>query len=152
MIVLCALIVLFAIFFFGRKHAGPAYLAVIAGLAVYQLFGPNLVNIVTSIAPSAHATTVEQILYLILIIFFPLLLYFRSDRGGLHGLLRLLEAGIFAILVTALISDPLASLFGFDAMAREIANFVADIQGYVVLVGIAAAYIDILFYRKPHPD
>jgi hypothetical protein len=150
MIVISALVILFAIFFLVRKHAGPAHLAVIAGLSVYGLFGPQFTSFIAHVAPSVSIDTVDQALYLALVLFSPLILYFRSEHGGLSGLLRFVEAGIFALLLTALISEPLSQFFEFDVIAREIATAIAGVEGYVVLAGIAAAYLDILLYHKSY--
>jgi hypothetical protein len=150
MIVICALIIFFAIFFLVRKHAGPAHLAMIAGLSVFTLFHTQFADLLHRLIPTAPIETLEQALYLLLIVFFPLLLYFRSARGGLSGLLRLVEAAIFAILLTALISDPLSRFFEFDVIARQIADFIASIEGYIVLAGIVSAYLDILLYHKAY--
>lgn len=148
MIVGSVLVVLFALFLFVKKHAGPALLAIIAGLSVYALFGPWFVETIVHFFPNASAVITEQALYFALVAVFPLLLYFRSGRGGMGGLLRLIQAAVFAIILTALMSDLLASFFAFDVIARDIANFIADIQGIVVLVGVIFAYVDILFYRN----
>jgi hypothetical protein len=150
MIVICAFVIFFALFFLVRKHAGPAHLAMIAGLSVNTLFGPQLLDLVAHFFPEAHLATVAQAVYLTLILFFPLLLYLRSARGGLSGLLRLIESAIFAALLTALISDSLAQFFEFDVIARQIADFIKSIEGYIVLAGIVSAYLDILLYHKSY--
>ena len=151
MIVFCTLIILFALFFFVRKHIGPAHLAVIAGVSVYSLIAPPIVSLATSVL-NATPGTVQNIVYLILVFFFPLILYLRSDRGGLKGLWRILHAAIFALLMTALLTDFLAGFFEFDVIARDLANIVDRIRPYILLAGIAAAYFDILLYRKPKLD
>ena len=66
------------------------------------------------------------------------------------GLLRLIEAGIFALLMTSLLAEPLAYFFQFDGLSHQIADFVRSIEGYIVLAGVATAYIDILFIRNRH--
>jgi len=150
MIVIVALILFFFLFFLVRRHVGPAALAVIAGVAVFQLFGSDFISFISSIAPNIDIGIVSNIIYLTLILLFPLILYFRSDHGGFRGIMRIVEAAIFAILITALISDVLASFFSFDSIARDLAHMTnAYAQGYILLAGVIFAYIDILMYHKP---
>lgn len=150
MILAVCLALLALVFFAVRKVAGPALLAVIAGVAVYQMFGVDLANQIVTWIPAWDIWWVEKIVYLVLVLVFPLLLYLRSPRGGRGGILRIAEAGVFAILLTALISGPLSAIFGFDTMAMDISNWIAGIQGYIVMAGIIFAYIDILFYRAEY--
>jgi len=149
MIVGSVLVILFALFFFVRKNAGPTFLAIIAGLSVYSLFHQMFTDFIVSIFPAAPANLVNQCLYIAFILIFPLILYFRSSRGNIAGLFRLINAGVLAILLTSLLSDSLATYFAFDVIARDIADFVEKAKGIVVLVGVIFAYIEILFYRKP---
>jgi hypothetical protein len=74
-------------------------------------------------------------------------LYFRAGKGGLFGVIRFVEAAIFALLLTMLISDSLASIFSFDTLARELANWIQGIQGYLMVAGVIFAYVDTFLYR-----
>jgi hypothetical protein len=151
MIVIATLIIFFGLFWFVRKHTGPAHLAVIAGLSVYSLLGPQILDLVGHTFADAPIDIIRECLYLALIVFFPLVLYFRSERGGLRGLLRLVDAAIFATLITTLISGVLARFFTFDVWANQIADAISGVEGIIIAVGIVAAYLDILLYRK-HDD
>lgn len=150
MILAVCLALLGLVFFAVRKVAGPALLAVIAGVAVYQMFGVEFSAQIVTWIPSFDLWWVEKIVYLVLVLVFPLLLYLRSPRGGRGGILRIAEAGVFAILLTALISGQLAAIFGFDTMAMDISGWIAGIKGYIVMAGIIFAYVDILFYRAEY--
>lgn len=150
MVIIAALIALFALFFLVKKHAGPAHLAVIAGLSVYEMFGKNLADWLNTMFPAAPLDLLEIIIYLALVAGFPLLLYLRSPRGGLGGIIHILDAAIFAIVLTALIAPALAHFFTFDSLATNISDIISAYEGWVVLAGIVTAYLDILIY-KGHP-
>lgn len=149
MIIIVTLALLLLIFFCIRKHPGAALLAMIAGLATYEIFGINFAAQIHGLVPSWDLAVIERIIYLAFILAFPLLLYFRSDRGGFRGLFRLFESAVFAIILTALIAEPLSEIFAFDSLSRDIANWVITVKGYVIVSGIIGAYLDILLY---HPD
>jgi hypothetical protein len=149
MVIAVTLAVFLLIFFFVKKHSGPAHLAMIAGLAVYELFGRDLENILGNIS-GAPLEIIDRCLYIALILVFPLILYFRSDHGGLSGFWRFAESAIFALLLTALLAEPLAEIFAFDNWSHELANFIVGIEGWVVLIGVIAAYLDILVYHSSY--
>lgn len=145
---LITLIALTLIFFIIRKHTGPAHLAMIAGLSVYELFATDATDWLVRTMPELNPDFVSAVLYIALVAACPLILYFRSNKGGLTGLLRLLEALLFAGLMTALISAELAHFVSFDVLSQQIANFLKEIEGTIVLVGVATAYLDILCFHR----
>ena len=147
MTIIIALVALTLIFFAIRKHTGPAHLAMIAGLSVYEMFGIGFAETLQGIFSAAPLALLDNIIYLALVLVFPLLLYFHSSHGGLTGILRLAEAVIFAALMVALISTPLAYFFPFDSLSVHIASFVHHIEGTIVVIGIITAYLDILFFK-----
>jgi hypothetical protein len=149
MVIIITLAFLLLVFFCVKKHTGPAHLAMIAGLSVYELFGRQFAESVHNLAEGSDLHLIEVIIYVALILIFPLLLYFRSARGGLHGLLRLAEAVIFAALLTSLLAASLAEFLPFDTLARDLAAFIKDIEGYIIIIGILSAYLDILLYHSP---
>lgn len=148
MVIIATLVILFLIFFLLKHHAGPAHLAMIAGLSVYNMFGVQFADWLHQNIQNVPPDLIKTILYLALITVFPLLMYLRSRRGGLGGILRIAEAAIFAVIMTALLAAPLAKYLPFDTLSGQIATFIANIEGPLVLVGIISAYIDILFYRS----
>ncbi|MDR3297962.1 MAG: hypothetical protein LBT19_01110 [Candidatus Nomurabacteria bacterium] len=150
MILAVCLALLALVFFVVRKNVGPALLAVIAGVAVYQMFGVALAGQINTWITGWDLWWIEKILYFLLVLVFPLLLYLRSPRGGRGGILRVVEAGVFAVLLTALLARPLSEIVGFDSLAVDISNWIAGVEGYVVMAGIAFAYLDILFYKREY--
>ncbi len=147
MVIIIALAVLVFIFFFLRKHTGPAHLAMIAGLSVFELFGLGLVQWLHGLdfLRAAPESLLKNSVYLALIVAFPIILYLRSGRGGFGGIFRFIEALIFAAVMVSLISEPLAYFFPFDSLATQISNFIQTIKGPIVAVGVIAAYVDLLF-------
>ncbi|MBQ3469368.1 hypothetical protein IJH16_00100 [Candidatus Saccharibacteria bacterium] len=148
MVIIATLIILFLIFFFVRHHTGPAHLAMIAGLSVYQMFGTNFSDWLHKLFDQIPLDIIQTGVYIALILLFPLLLYFRSSRGGMFGILRIAEAALFSVLLTSLLSATIAKYITFDGLATQISSFISSIEGSVVLVGIIAAYLDIMLYHE----
>lgn len=148
MIIVVTLALLLLVFFILRKNSGAAILAMIAGLATYEMFGVGFAEQIHSWIPSWDQWVIEKVLYFTFVLVFPMLLYGRSGRGGLHGILRLVQTIVFALFLTALLAQPLSEIFDFDDLSRDIASWINSIQGIVVAAGLAGAYIDILFLRS----
>lgn len=147
MVIIATLIILFLIFFFFKRHSGPAHLAMIAGLSVYEMFGVQFSSWLHKLFTQVPIELTQTIVYLALIVAFPILLYIRSGRGGLTGIFRILEAALFACIMTALLSATLAKYLPFDTLSAQISSFISSIEGPIVLVGVISAYLDIMLYR-----
>lgn len=148
MIIIAALAILFALFFVLKKHVGPAHLAVIAGVTVYDTFGTDVVNGLLNVVHDVPKTLLEVIVFLILVLGLPLLLYLRSSRGGLFGILRLIEALLFSALLVSLCAWCINYFAPFDTIGKNIVDFIAKYKGIIMLAGVLSAYFDILFYRE----
>ena len=148
MIIIAALAILFALFFVLKKHVGPAHLAVIAGVTVYDTFGTDVVNGLLNVVHDVPKTLLEVIVFLILVLGLPLLLYLRSSRGGLFGILRLIEALLFSALLVSLCAWCINYFAPFDAIGKNIVDFIAKYKGIIMLAGVLSPYFDILFYRE----
>jgi hypothetical protein len=148
MVIIVALAVFILLFFFVRKHIGPAHLAMIAGVAVYEAFGRGLAEWVLKLFEGAPLELIEMMVYVVLVAVFPIILYLRTERGGLSGILRVAEAVIFSMILVSLISGPLAYFFPFDSLALESSEFIKGIYGPIVAAGVATAYLDILIYHR----
>lgn len=147
MILLLILAGLFGVFFLLRRRPGPAFLAVIAGLSVYNLFGQDLAAFLAERLTAIPLNIFQFLVYLALILLFPLLLYLRSSSGGLFGPVRIICAAGLAALITCLVAPQLKQFIAFDGLSVQIADFINNNKGTVVLVGIIAAYLDILIAR-----
>lgn len=148
MVIIITLAVLFGLFFVVRKHIGPAHLAVIAGLSVYEMFGHQFAEYIQKLAENAPIELIENCLFLAFVLIFPLILYLRSYNGGLFGILRLAEAVIFAALLALLIAPALSYFFPFDNLANQIVAQIESFRGIIVLIGVLTAYFDILMYHE----
>ena len=148
MVLAVTLAIFLLMFFLLRKNSGAAVLAMIAGLAVYEMFGLDLAAQIFVWFPDWNQWIIEKVIYFVLILGFPLLLYARTGRGGLHGLLRLVHTIVVAIFLTALLAQPLSEIFAFDDLARDIAAWIDSVLGIVIVVGLIGAYLDILFCRS----
>ena len=148
MILIAVLVALFVVFFFIRHHFGPSLLAVIAGLSVYEMFGVNFADWIHKLLSAIPLEVIQSGLYIALILVFPLLLYVRSSRGGMFGILRIAEAAVLATILAALLSGTIAKYLPFDTISTQISNFITSIKGPLVLVGVLAAYFDIMMYHE----
>ena len=148
MILIALLVALFLVFFFIRHHIGPAHLATIAGLSVYEMFGVNFADWIHRLLTQVPLEIIQTGVFITLILVFPLILYIHSSKGGLFGILRIAEAALFATLLTALLSSTISQYISFDTIAIQISNFIASIKGPLVLAGILVAYFDIMMYHK----
>ena len=148
MVIIAVLVGLFVLFFFVRHHTGPAHLATIAGLSVYEMFGVQFTEWLHQTVGQIPIELSQAIVYLLLILIFPLILYLRSHRGGLRGILRIAEAALFSCIMTALLSTTIAKYLPFDTISTNISQFIASIEGPLVLVGVISAYLDLLLFRN----
>ncbi len=143
-VVLAALLLCFLLF---RRHVGVPFLAMIAGISVYSMYGEKFAHVIGDWVPNIGADLAQHILYIVFVALFPLILYFRAGKSGLFGVLRIVEACIFALLITMQISGPLASIFSFDTLARELADWIQGVHSYLMIGGIIFAYVDTFLYR-----
>lgn len=148
MVIIALLVVLFLIFFFVRHHTGPAHLAMIAGLSVYEMFGTQFAEWIHKLIGGAPIDLIQTCVYVALVLAFPILLYLRSSRGGMFGILRVAEAALFAVLMTSLLSATVAKYVTFDTLATQVSGFISSIEGPIVLVGVISAYLDIVLYHE----
>lgn len=148
MIIIAALAVFFIIFYVLKKHVGPAHLAVIAGMCVYDSFGHNLVDGTAKVVHSAPRSLLEVIIFLTFVLILPFILYLRSGRGGLFGILRIIEAATFSALLVSICSWCISYLIPLDSLSTSILSGINAIKGIIVVAGIAFAYFDILVYRE----
>lgn len=148
MIIIGALVALFALFFVLKKHVGPAHLAVIAGVTVYDTFGGDVVNGLLNVIHGAPKDLLKIIVYLILVLGLPLLLYLRSSHGGLFGILRIAEAALFSALLVSLCAWCINYFAPFDTIGKNIVDVITQYKGIIMLAGVLFAYFDILFYRE----
>ena len=147
MIIIISLAVFFLIFYLVRHRIGPANLAVIAGLAIYDMFGSNITSIIHNLLTNVAESDIRGLVFLLLVVGFPMILYFRSHGNGLFGILRIAEAALLAALLTILIAPTLSGFFGFDTLANSILGVINSFREPIVLIGVAAAYLDILLCR-----
>ena len=147
MILALILIVLLLCFLIFRKHVGVPFLAMVAGIAISEAFGENLAEVAGRVAPGADTELVKDVFYIIVVAIVPFLLYFRSGRSGLFGVMRIIASIAFAVVLTLLIAEPLARWVSFDGMTQEITGMVGDWKGPLMIVGAALAYVDVFLFR-----
>ena len=144
-VVLAALLLLFVIV---RHNVGVPFLAMIAGIAVYESWGASFANVLSEWIPGSSIVWIQYALYGLLVLVFPLLLYLRAGKSGLFGVLRIAESAVFAVVLTIMLADPLASIFSFDNLAYDISSFLEGIRGIAMIIGISTAYVDVFLFHS----
>ncbi len=147
MVILILLVALFIVFFMIRHRIGPAHLAVIAGISVYEMFGGTFTDFLHKLFDNVPTDTIQTGVYVALIALFPLLLYLRSPHGGMIGIIRFAESAVFAALLTSLLAPTVSQFFAFDTIATTITDFISLHEPIIILAGIISAYLDILLYH-----
>ncbi len=150
MVIIIILALLFILFFILRKHAGPAQLAVIAGVCAYDFIGKTIVHGISNVFHSAPKNLLEIIVFLIIVLILPLLLYIRSGHDRIYGVLRILEALTFSVLLTTVCSWCIAYFIPLDGLSKNIVASVSSFKGIIVIVGIVFAYFDIMFCKDKY--
>ena len=148
MILAVVLAALLLLFLFVRHNVGVPFLAMIAGVAVYEGWGESAVQQILQWFPSADYQLLQLGLYALLVAVFPLVLYLRAGKSGLFGAVRIAESIVFAVALTIMLAAPLASVFSFDTLAYQISGWLETIRGIAMIVGILFAYVDTLLFHS----
>lgn len=146
MAIVITLILLVVLFYALGKHIGPAHLAVIAGISINAAFNEIIVSVVRKLV-DLPADVLGQCVYVLLVFVLPLVLYLHSSKGGLFGILRIVESVVFAAFLVSLMSGPLSFFFQFDSLSAQIFGVIEKFKNPILLVGIISAYVDVIFYR-----
>ncbi len=147
MVILVILAVFFGVFLLLKHRIGPTQLAVIAGLSIYDSFGTQFANFLHSFFQNISTEHLTSVAFLLFVVLLPLMLYFRSHKGGLFGIFRIAASAVLAALLTTLIAPIVANFFVFDTLSNDIIGFFNNIRSTVILISIVTAYLDILFYK-----
>ena len=143
-VVLAALLLLFLIM---RHNVGLPFLAMIAGVAVYENFGAGFAEVLHDWFSQIDVSLAQQGLYALFVILVPLLLYLRAGRSGLFGVLRIIENVVFASMLTILASSILVDYFSFDNTSVELAGWLEGVRGYLMVIGVIMSYVDVFLFR-----
>ena len=149
---LMALVVLMAVLlligFAVRRHGGITFLAALAGMYIYSQFGETFSDFICNAIPAIDSWWCLRCINLLLVLIFPMIIYFRASKGGLFGALRWIETFILAFLLTVLVAPTLAEIFEFDDLAQTIVQWISTIQTPMLVLGIILSYLDILIAKK----
>ena len=148
MILAVVLAALLLCFLLVKHNVGVPFLAMIAGLAVYEAFGEMFASTINTWVPAVDTVIAQQVLYGLFVLAMPLLLYFRAGKSGLFGAFRAVESIIFAAMLTILASSLLTFYFSFDTLALDITGWLDGIRGYIMVAGVILAYVDTFLYRS----
>lgn len=147
MVLTILLIALFAIFFLLKRRIGVSLLAVIAGVSVYDMFGKEVSKFFSQAIQQAPKDLISTSIFLAFVLIFPLVIYFRSSKGGLFGIFRIVAAALFAAIITSICASHVITYFPADTISNQVIHFIEQFKGLILACGIAAAYVDILLYR-----
>lgn len=148
MVLVVLMAVLLLACFVTRRHGGIAFLAAIAGMYIFTQFGETFTDFICYLIPAVNPWWCLRCLNLLFVLVFPLIIYFRASKGGLFGVLRLVETVAFAFLITILVAPTLAEMFEFDDLAQLIVQGIGMIQEPMIILGIILSYVDILVAKK----
>ena len=148
MVLVIVLAVLLLLFLMVRNHVGVPFLAMVAGVALFEAFGIQFAQTINQWIPAADAWWTERILYILFVSVMPIIVYMRAGKSGLFGTMRIIESVIFALLLTILLANPLSEMCSFDSYSSQLASWINGIRGVVMVVGVILAYVDVLFYRS----
>ncbi|MCL2869610.1 hypothetical protein FWF48_02270 [Candidatus Saccharibacteria bacterium] len=146
MIPLALVIGLFTLYVLASKHAGPAHLASIAGVAINEMAGGQVTNVIANVASSLPRDVISKVVYLTLVLGFPTLLYLKSAKEK-RSLISTAENAVFAILTASLITVPFAGLLATDSLSRTCIDFIQASLPFTVVAGTVVSYIDVVFYK-----
>ena len=131
-----------------RHHVGVPFLAMVAGVALYDAFGATFAQTINQWIPAADVWWTEKALFALFVAVMPLIIYFRVGRSGLFGIMRIIESTIFAFMLTVLISGVVSSYFPLDHYSVRILDWINGVKGVLMMAGVLMAYVDVFFYRS----
>lgn len=141
------LVLLIICFLFFKRQVGVPFVAMIAGLAVYNGFGTTFAEFINKLIPVLDLGLVQNILYLIFVAIIPLVLYFRMGHSCLLGAVRIIGSIIFALMITVLVSGIVSTYLSFDTLTGQIVGWISGIRGILMVVGVIFAYVEIFLSR-----
>lgn len=147
MVLTVLLVALFAIFFLLKRRIGVSLLAAIAGVSVYDMFGKEVSKFLAQAIHHAPKDLISAAIFFAFVLIFPLVIYFRSSKGGLFGVFRIVAAALFATIITSICASRVVTYFPADTISNQVIQFIEQFKGLILACSIAAAYIDILLYR-----
>ena len=146
MVIIGALIILFLVFFFLKKHVGPTILASLAGYTVYTAtigFLPTLhswTNLPTK--------TLEIISLALFVVVLPLVVYIFSNRNWSPMPIRLVTAVVASAIIISFASGITDLYSSVDALGKNILNLATSYRGIIDSVGLLIAYIDLTIFKN----
>lgn len=142
--ILAVLVVAFVLI---RHHVGIPFIAMIAGVAVYEAFGETFAGWISQWIPAIDFWWSSRIIYILFVAIAPLILYLRTGKSGLFGIMRIIESIVFALLLVVLIAGPVSDFVAFDALAHEITGWISGVRTPLMIIGVIMAYVDIFFFH-----
>ena len=141
------LVLLIICFLFFKRQVGIPFVAMIAGLSVYNGFGASFAEFIQKLIPVLDLALIQNILYLIFVAIIPLVLYFRVGHSYLLGALRIIGSIIFAMMITVLVSGIVATYLSFDTLSGQIVGWISGLSNILMVVGVIFAYVEIFVSR-----
>lgn len=141
------LVLLIICFLFFKRQIGVPFVAMIAGLAVYNGFGTTFAEFISRLIPVLDLGLVQNILYLIFVAIIPLVLYFRLGHSCLLGVVRIIGSIIFALMITVLVSGIVSTYLSFDTLTAQIIGWINGIRDILMVIGVIFAYVEIFVSR-----
>lgn len=141
------LVLLIVCFLFFKRQVGIPFIAMIAGLSVYNAFGVSFAEFINRLVPVLELGLVENILYLVFVAIIPLILYFRVGHSYLLGVFRVIGSIIFAMMLTVLVSGIVSTYLSFDTLTGQIVGWINGLNNILMVIGVIFAYVEIFLSR-----
>lgn len=142
--------VLFVVAFVSKRRFGALGLALIAGETLSQLWAGKLTPIVAEAGVTLQNPPLSVVVASALVIL-PALLLLTSGPSYHHSHFRIIGAGLFALLATALLIEPLGSAFWLADQNRAVYDWLVANKVYIVTGGVIIALFDLLGAHTSKP-
>lgn len=147
MIIIGALIVLFAIFFLLKKHVGTAILASFAGAIVHETISGFYITVYQT--TKIPLDIVENTAFIIFVLVIPLFIYISSKRSWSPTPLRIFNSIVASLLVVTLCSGFIGHVIKLDSFSIDVLGIINNCRGAISTLGIVIAYFNVIL---PHKD
>lgn len=134
---------LFALAYITKRRFGVLGLALAAGSMISGLWAEKLTPIISNAGLNVQNPPLIAIVSVVLVLLPAILLLFNGP--SYHDMTRrIVGALLFASLAFALLIEPLGSALVLQDLGKEVYDFFAQNQAYIVTVGLVIAVIDLL--------
>lgn len=142
---------LFAVAFFTKRRFGALGLALGSGAMISTLLVGDVTPIIAEAGIIMVAPPLESVVTAALILL-PALLLLISGPSYRSTSQRAIGAGLFAILATALLLEPLGAALVIDGVGQQVYDLFVQYRVIIITACLIFALIDVLLTKTPKPS